>query len=70
MVTVEYARCAVTMGVGSIIDARSRLWSRTCVLERPSVVSAPGKGGGDVERVKEKAVNGHAWSNQGSLPSS
>ena len=44
MVTVEYARCVVTMGVGSIIDARIRLWSRTRVLERPSVVSAPGKG--------------------------
>ena len=32
------------MGVGAITDAHIRLWSRTRVLERPSVVSAPGKG--------------------------
>ena len=35
---------AADMGVGAITDAHIRLWSRTRVLERPSVVSAPGKG--------------------------
>ena len=47
--------------VGAITDAHIRLWSRTRVLKRPLVVSAPGKGvwGSGTQRVKRKAGNVH-----------
>ena len=55
---VEGSPCAAAMGVGAITDAHIRLWSRTRVLERPSVVSAPGKGVRHAAG-KKKAGNGH-----------